>query len=170
MPELRYATLQDVTPLAAIASGTFYNTYAAYNTPEDIAQYMLQYFSPAHIQTEIEENNTTILLAIEKSEIVGYAKVIWGTRPGNENKEKALEIARLYAATNYIGTGIGKFLIQHCFEYAKNSGTQYIWLGVWHQNKKAIRFYEQFGFEIVGTYIFLLGKDEQQDYIMERKL
>ena len=170
MPQLRYATLQDAAAISEIATSTFYSTYAAYNTPEDMDLYIQQHFSTAHIQTELAAKNTGILLAMEYDEIIGYTKVVWGSRPGDTTNMKALEIARLYAATNYIGKGVGKLLMQYCLQYAKDGGAQSIWLGVWQRNTRAIRFYEKCGFRLAGIYTFLLGKDEQQDYIMERAL
>jgi ribosomal protein S18 acetylase RimI-like enzyme len=170
MPQLRHASLQDAAALSQIAAATFYHTYAAYNTPEDMEQYIQEHFSMAHLQTELADENTAILVATENDEIMGYTKLDWGAMPGSTSKAKALEIARLYAVTAHIGKGIGKFLIEQCFAYAKKGGAQYIWLGVWQQNTKAIRFYKQFGFEVAGTHTFLLGKDEQQDYIMEKIL
>ena len=64
-----------------------------------------------------------------------------GWQAGNTANLKALEIARLYAAINYIGQGIGALLMQHCIAYAKSNAASSIWLGVWQQNTKAIRFY-----------------------------
>lgn len=170
MPQLRYATIQDAAAISEIANSTFYNTYAAYNTPEDMEQYMQQHFSIAHIQTELADRNAAILLAIENDEIIGYSKVVRGSRPGNTTNAKTLEIARLYSATNYIGKGVGKLLMQYCLEFAKNGGAQSIWLGVWQRNTRAIRFYEKCGFQLAGTYTFILGNDEQLDHIMELAL
>ena len=167
MPQIRYATLEDAAAISAMATSTFSNTYAAYNTPEDMEQYIQQHFSLAHIQNELADENVATLLATDNNSIMGYAKVAAGSAPNNVHKGKALEIARLYAVTAHIGKGIGKLLIEHCFEHAKKVGAQYIWLGVWQQNIRAIRFYKQFGFQITGSYTFVLGNDEQQDYIME---
>jgi hypothetical protein len=42
-----------------------------------------------------------------------------------------------------------------------------VWLGVWKENKKALTFYQSFGFDIFGTTDFLLGMDMQQDWLMQ---
>ena len=60
MPQLRHATLQDAPALAAIAANTFYHTYAGYNTAEDMAEYMQQYFSLTAVQTELKDMDCTI--------------------------------------------------------------------------------------------------------------
>ena len=46
----------------------------------------------------------------------------------------------------------------------------YIWLSVWQKNKKAINFYRKNGFRENGTHPFVIGHDEQIDYIMSKPL
>jgi ribosomal protein S18 acetylase RimI-like enzyme len=51
-------------------------------------------------------------------------------------------------------------------EWARNSGYESLWLGVWEHNHRAKAFYERWGFVPVGTETFLLGSDEQTDVLM----
>ena len=55
-----------------------------------------------------------------------------------------------------------------CLNEAADAGHRAIWLGVWEKNEHAIAFYERWGFEIIGSHIFLLGSDEQTDMTMQR--
>jgi RimJ/RimL family protein N-acetyltransferase len=43
-----------------------------------------------------------------------------------------------------------------------------MWLDVWSLNKRAIRFYSQWGFETFGRQPFRLGNDIQEDLLMAR--
>ena len=45
-----------------------------------------------------------------------------------------------------------------------------MWLGVWEENKRAIRFYQKNGFVEFDKHIFILGKDAQTDILMRKKL
>jgi ribosomal protein S18 acetylase RimI-like enzyme len=47
---------------------------------------------------------------------------------------------------------------------------QYLWLGVWEHNQKAINFYERNGFVTFGSHNFMLGNDKQTDLLMRRSI
>ena len=86
---------------------------------------------------------------------------------GNRN---SIEIARIYAATNAIGKGVGKTLMQKCIEIAQEKKKDVLWLGVWEKNNRAIDFYIKWGFEKFSTHIFMLGDDPQTDWLMKKEL
>jgi ribosomal protein S18 acetylase RimI-like enzyme len=46
----------------------------------------------------------------------------------------------------------------------------YIWLGVWEKNTRAIKFYQKNGFEAFDKHTFKLGSDAQTDIMMRKKL
>ena len=48
--------------------------------------------------------------------------------------------------------------------------SNYVWLGVWEENQRAIRFYEKNGFIAFDKHIFKLGEDEQTDIMMKKTL
>ena len=82
----------------------------------------------------------------------------------------ALEIARIYAVQKSIGKGVGRALMQHCIEIARQRNFRIIWLGVWEKNQKAITFYSKWGFEKFGDHMFMLGNDPQTDWLMKKVL
>ena len=45
-----------------------------------------------------------------------------------------------------------------------------MWLGVWEENPRAIRFYQKQGFVEFGEHIFQLGDDAQRDVLMKKSL
>ena len=61
-------------------------------------------------------------------------------------------------------------MLEHAINSARQKQKEYIWLGVWEKNERALRFYEQNGFYRIGTLCFILGKDRQTDHIMRKDL
>ena len=64
-------------------------------------------------------------------------------------------------------------LIKACngaLKAAKEVKAEYIWLGVWEENNKAIHFYTKNGFIPFDKHIFKLGDEEQTDIMMKLEL
>ena len=53
---------------------------------------------------------------------------------------------------------------------AKDRKADYVWLGVWEDNPRAISFYRKNGFVEFDKHIFVLGDDEQTDILMKLEL
>ncbi|MDB1969286.1 MAG: GNAT family N-acetyltransferase [Clostridium sp.] len=81
-----------------------------------------------------------------------------------------MEVQRIYVLQGYKGKIIGKILMQKSIEIGRNSGLNYIWLGVWENNISAIKFYERQGFIKFDTHVFKLSDDEQTDNLMKLAL
>jgi len=45
-----------------------------------------------------------------------------------------------------------------------------VWLGVWEENPRAIKFYKKNGFVEFDKHTFVLGEDEQTDILMKKIL
>jgi diamine N-acetyltransferase len=79
-------------------------------------------------------------------------------------------LVRIYLLHAWTGHRLGDVLMKACIEQAQTRGVDVLWLGVWERNERAIAFYKRWGFEPVGTHIFLLGQDRQTDTIMARRV
>ncbi len=133
-------------------------------------QFLTVNCSPATLKTEIDEPYSTFYFAEENSKPLGFVKLRTQPIPEELTNEQVIEIERLYVLTSHHGKKIGAQLMSHCIQLAQNSGCNYIWLAVWEHNQKAIHFYEKWGFEKFGAKIFVLGTDEQTDFMMKKKL
>lgn len=60
--------------------------------------------------------------------------------------------------------------MQACLNQAKSMAYDTLWLGVWEHNARALKFYQRWGFEAVGSHVFVVGSDEQNDLIMQKSL
>jgi diamine N-acetyltransferase len=166
---IREATVEDAELIADLSRQTFYETFAADNRKEDMDKFMNEQFTKEALIEEVGAHGNIFLLAYIDEEISGYARL-------REKKDKlfnyksTLEIARIYAATHFIGKGVGKKLMEASIAYARRLQKEIIWLGVWEKNQRAIDFYKKFGFEKFSEHDFVLGNDVQKDWLMKKDL
>ena len=99
---------------------------------------------------------------------MGYLKLNGGNSQTELKDERTLEIERIYVLSSWYGKQVGQLLYNKAIEVALELNADYIWLGVWEENQRAIRFYERNGFVAFDKHIFRLGDDEQTDIMMKR--
>ena len=63
--------------------------------------------------------------------------------------------------------GFGKKLLEKALAVSKELEKEFMWLGVWDQNPKAIEFYQSQGMIICGKHTFDFAGDPQSDYVMK---
>jgi ribosomal protein S18 acetylase RimI-like enzyme len=170
LPDLivRRGILQDAGLLAELGASTFSETFAANNTPEDMAAYLSSAFSPAQQAAELADPRATFHIAETDGVAVGYAMLRSGNVPEPVTGDKPVELVRLYVSRESLGSGVGAALMQACIGDAKQRGYKTLWLGVWEQNPRARAFYRKWNFHEVGTHVFQLGDDPQNDVLMQR--
>lgn len=167
---IREATVADAKLIADISHQTFYETFAAHNRREDMDKFLNQQFTKGRLIMEVGARGNTFLLAYDGNDIAGYVKIRDERVPLSLGKVAALEVARLYAMNNQIGKGVGSFLMQACIDAATEKSKEWLWLGVWEKNQRAIEFYTRWGFEKFDETDFLLGDAMQRDWLMKRRV
>lgn len=164
------ATKKDAALIADMSRKTFYDSFAADNTQEDMDKFLNEQFTREKLIEEVGAPGNIFLLAYDGDEAVGYARMRETPNPVLPDGGPAIEIARIYAVQKSIGKGVGSALMQQCIEKAKELKVRLIWLGVWEKNYKAIAFYSKWGFEQFGEHLFMLGNDPQTDWLMKKTL
>lgn len=166
-------TAATAAQLAEFGRQTFHDTYAAQNTPEDMAMYVAEHFGPEQQWAELQDTNTFFFLALMQQQLVGYAKLSLGSALGAEpgaDLSKRAELQRLYVQEDWQGTGLGAALLRCCLEEARRRGCRTVVLGVWEKNTAAQEFYRRKGFKQIGETTFRLGRDVQHDFILRKGL
>lgn len=156
--------------LQDIGKKTFYETFAETNTKEDMEKYLNQSFSLQKLHKEILNTESSFYLATINGEEAGYLKVNWGKAQTESHNLHAFEIERIYVLSQYHGKEIGQAMYDKALNIAKNMNVKYLWLGVWEENPKAIRFYEKNGFTAFDKHSFFVGDDEQTDILMKLQI
>ncbi len=165
-PVIRKATQSDLGDLLHMARTAFLQAFTAGNKPENVAAYLAEAFTLNQFEKELANPASTFFVAEFEGEIIAYTKVNRVTAQTDVHDPKSLEIARLYVLEEYLGTGLGKKLLDTAIDFAKQHQKDYLWLGVWEHNARAIRFYEKNGLRIFGSHPFPFGDEIQNDFLM----
>lgn len=168
--EIRRVNIQDIEKLKKIGKLTFAETFSSENSEEDMREYLEEGFSTEKIKTELTDKNAEFYFAELDDNVIGYLKVNFGQSQTEIKDKNALEIERIYVLKEFHGKKVGQILYDKAIELAKEKNVEYVWLGVWEQNPRAIRFYEKNGFTAFDKHIFKLGNDEQTDIMMKLKM
>jgi len=163
------AGIKDLAILVELSITTFRDTFGPDNGKEDMDKYVAEEMNAGKLSEELREGNNYIFLAWYNGTLAGYAKVRPNKEPGIESNSP-LELERIYVRQQYTRKKIGVALMLHCLEFAQSYGHDVLWLGVWEHNRRAVKFYKQWGFELCGSHPFLLGNDMQTDVLMKRKV
>jgi diamine N-acetyltransferase len=167
---IRQAMLAEVETLVELAARTFYDAFAATNTPENMHVYMATAFTVEQMAAELRDPRSHFLLAELAGQKIGYAKLLLSEVPECVVARPAIELSRLYVEQSVLGAGVGAALMQACLDTARRAGFQAVFLGVWEHNPRAQAFYRKWGFERVGEHVFQMGDDPQTDWWMRRAL
>lgn len=168
--EIRRLSVSDAIPLQAISRRTFSEAFAAVNTEADMAQYMDEAFALEKLTAELRDEHAEYYFALLDGVPVGYLKLNFGPSQTELRDDKAVEIERIYVLADFHGKGVAQVLYDKAIQVARLRDADYIWLGVWEENPRAIRFYQKNGFVVFDKHPFLLGTDEQTDLMMKRVL
>lgn len=167
---VRRVNLSEASELQKIGRQTFFETFSAVNTKEDMAKYLEENLSIERVTEELENEYSEFYFASVDNLVIGYLKLNFGQSQTELKDNKGLEIERIYVIRDYHGKNVGQLLYDKAIEIARQKEADYIWLGVWEENPRAIRFYKKNGFEEFDKHIFKLGNDEQTDIMMKKRL
>ncbi|MFH6991350.1 GNAT family N-acetyltransferase [Flavobacterium sp. FlaQc-48] len=168
--EVKRISLQELEQLQKIGRQTFQETFSDSNSDENMKKYLDEKFSVEKLTEELTNKDSEFYFAILDHTVIGYLKVNFGESQTELKDSKALEIERIYVSKEFHGKKVGQVLYKKAIEIAKQKNSDYIWLGVWEENLRAISFYTKNGFVEFDKHIFKLGNDEQTDIMMKLKL
>lgn len=119
--------------------------YESHWTPEEREKYTREYLGWAY-----EEEPEGFFVAVEKTsgQIVGFVSVhTWG-----EGRGQRAEVIEIAVDPDWQRHGLGRLLLDHAENYAKERGCAKIRLWVGSENERAIRIYHKRGYRETARY------------------
>jgi ribosomal protein S18 acetylase RimI-like enzyme len=170
MVSIRKISSKDLDELQRVSRLTFHETFAAVNSAENMAKYLEEELSLVKLSAELTTPDSAFYFAEDDEQVIGYLKLNFGQAQTELKDGRAVEIERIYVLAAHQGKQIGQLLYQQAIQAAKEINAEYVWLGVWEENRKAINFYQKNGFVEFDKHIFYLGDDAQTDIMMKLEL
>jgi diamine N-acetyltransferase len=156
--------------LQVISKKTFHDAFAWGNVPEVLNNYIESAFKIENLEAELANKNSQFYFAKIDNKTVGYFKINVGNAQTEDIDPNAMELQRIYILENHQGKKIGNAILAKVEQLAKEQNIKSIWLGVWDRNEKAIAFYKKNGYIITDSHKFMMGDEEQTDFIMRKKI
>lgn len=167
---IRKVSPEELEELQKISRETFYQTFAAVNSEENMKRYLEENLSLERLASELKNENSEFYFAINTGRITGYLKINLGEAQTEQHDPSAMEIERIYVLSEFYGKETGWLLLEKALSRAREIHAPYIWLGVWEKNYRALSFYRKNGFTEFGKHLFRLGNEDQTDLLMRRTI
>lgn len=168
--QIQKVKIGEVEQLRDISISTFTETFASVNSAENMANYLANNLSKQKLADELNTTGSEFYFAILNQQIIGYLKINTGKAQTELTEDNSLEIERIYISKEYHGKKAGQFLYESAVQIAAEKSADFIWLGVWEHNRRAISFYRKNGLVEFNKHSFMLGDDEQTDIMMRKAL
>jgi GNAT superfamily N-acetyltransferase len=160
----RNAVPDDAETLSRLGAETFTETFGHLYTPENLAAF-LENHRPERWRAELADPAFRVRLAEEDGSAAAYAKLGPPSLPF-EVRRPCIELRQFYVLGPWQGRGIAAELMRWALGEARTAGAEEMYLSVFVDNHRARRFYARYGFEMIGTYHFMVGSHADDDLIM----
>ncbi len=169
---IRPALPTDAQELAHLGERLWRDTYTGLIPDSNLELHLAKTFGLEQQQAELTHPASTMLV-LEEGAIQGYA-LLRAHGPEVETTACAftrpLEVVRFYVDKRQHGTGAAQQLMGAVLAHAANQGHDGVWLQVWEQNPRAIRFYAKVGFQDAGDATYHIGLQVDRDRLLVHTL
>lgn len=168
--QLRRCLPEDLSTLRDLAIKTYWETYGAQNTAENMEAYIAAAFHPDQLRQEMADPNSEFFFLYADGNLAGYMKLNETPSQTDVNDPQSLQLERLYISGHFQGMGLGQYLMDTALQTAAQRQKKYLWLCAWEYNHKSLRFYRKNGFWKMGAHTIFMGDDAQTDYLLRKDL
>ncbi len=170
---IRPALPEETQALASLGRRLWRETYAGLIPDSNLELHLAETFGPAQQAAELADPACTILVIDGDVGLLGYALLrACGPEIGKDwfHFARPLEVARFYMDRSLHGSGAAQALMTAALSHAVKAGHDGVWLQVWEQNPRAIRFYAKAGFTDAGDATFRIGEQVDRDRVLVHTL
>lgn len=167
MIHINQATISDIPVIQRIAYHTWPVTFEHILSMEQLTYMLDMMYSSVSLAQQIQQKGHAFLLA----EIGGQGPMGFAAYEINFQGSPVTKVHKIYILPEAQGKGLGKALFEYIARESVKKGNGRLSLNVNRNNIKALEFYQNNGFEIVGEEDIQIGQGYlMEDYILEKDL
>lgn len=152
------ATLDDCKLLRKLAESTFIESHGSSASEQDIQAYIKSKYNEDVFRDELNDDRNIYHIIYYKDKAAGFSKIILNAIHPNITNNNVTKLERLYILKDYYDMKLGIEL----FEFNKNLSLAKkqvgMWLFVWTENERALKFYQKANFKIIGSHDFAISE------------
>jgi len=148
MPLVRVATVQDIEHIASMDNEMTAMHQQAW--PHLFSTQPPSKQDHSHLESEIDSAESKVFVAELDGKLVGFVSIkIVGEQRSHLQPMKYAYVPSLLVAEPNRKSGIGTKLMSAAEQWSKSQGAQEIRLTVWAFNERAMRMYNEIGYEVM---------------------
>lgn len=166
--EILQAKIQDAKNIASLAIQVWLDTYAVTGIRETFSEFIWNELSPEAFKKKLNNPDIDIYKVVENEHLIAMAEISYNSAcPANSSLK--CEIDKLYVQQNYHGKNVGANLLNFINSICKKKSIKTIWLTVYENNHRAIKFYQKHNFVEIGDTYFELGEERHRNIILTKR-
>lgn len=146
----------DASLLAEVGKQSFIESHGRSATAAVINEYVSEKFNLAAMHEELRNPDHIYYILYYNEQPAGYSKIIFDASHPNISLPHVTKLERLYLLEAFYSLKLGAELLQFNIDLSKEHKQEGMWLFVWTENERALRFYKKVGFVAIGNYDFKL--------------
>jgi diamine N-acetyltransferase len=151
-------TVKDAELISRMAIQTFRESHGTSAAEKDILEYETTRLNVDLFRNELADPNNVFRIAYLDDVPVAFSKLIFNFPNPKIKEQNICKLEKLYVLKEFYEQKLGKPLFDLNIDLAKQHGQKGIWLYVWTENKRALRFYEKQGFKNIGEALFKVSE------------
>jgi diamine N-acetyltransferase len=159
MIKISRASDEHLPILTSIGSKTLHESHGRSAPAHIMNAYVDEKFSEAALKEELDDPNNIFHIIYYNNIPTGYSKIIYNIPIDPVPFSNITKMERLYLLEEFHGLKLGHELMEFNVNLSKQNNQAGMWLYVWKENHRALRFYEKAGFTIVGDGWFRLTEE-----------
>ena len=165
--KIREVRQSDLATLSELAIQTYTDAFGHSFSAADLAAHLERHLSPDGFARILDAD--VVLLAEAEDRLIGYLQ--FGAMRPLSDYGPDQELRRLYVLAEFQNQGVGAALMEAALSHPQMQSATNIYLDVWEHNHGAQRFYQRYGFEVIGFRAFEVesGAETSLDLLMVRR-
>ncbi|MBK8286496.1 MAG: GNAT family N-acetyltransferase [Ahniella sp.] len=171
--QIRTPAPAEAAQVAAFMRTCYLAAYGHVASAEDTADHLAKAYGDELVAAGLADDTMRFLIVTRELDDgqridAGYAWLVKAEAPEPLRARLAVELRRFFLHPDSIGSGAAEPLMAALLDQARQWCADGVFLSVWKESPRAIRFYGRQGFRACATVHFSIGSAHYDDWLMWR--